>query len=280
MGGRLGAAWAARRETLRRLGPIAAFGGIVLYAVLLVVKLEWWLVNIDTLDGGKAIPRPHVEQLASILNFGLQYGALLAFFSVSSLGRWLRAAHVRAAQLGVRSRYTADQALQACWIPLVNLYRPMDVLRTLVAASDTSDLPPLMVEQVASGYRRPARVADHTRLSPKVPVTTWWLTWVAAASTVPVVVMALRLLELLAALRVLQLGLFITAAAAVLTMVVVRDVDGILAERERRWKAIQADSEAQAAEEEEERPPVQGRENRRPRARRARAVRPAGDDST
>ena len=178
--------------------------------------------------------------------------------------RWLYAAHLRARELGAGHRlgFSARQAITAWFIPVVSLVRPMRVMRGLAAASDPTDLSPATLErEIASpGYRDPARVVEQpVGSNPAVPVAAWWALWlITGVSSLPLY-WRVFIAGTPSGLAIQRMVLLATLAAALLAIVVVRNIDIRMRERARRWDA--------RAPEDKEDDEVERRASRRPRKR-------------
>jgi len=98
---------------------------------------------------------------------------------------WVRLVvrHARRFELGARMRYTVETATWAWIIPLINWFRPYDVLRAVRDVSRPDVLPSYEIEEHAlpGGYRDPALERHRIeRRRATVPLGLWWGLFVSA----------------------------------------------------------------------------------------------------
>lgn len=264
------------RVSRRAKITIALSAGSVVTSVLAVGLLEWSDAILVAAARGEIIQPEEVTRYQFLAAAIAITGGGLGLGKVIALLRWLHGAHLRAQQLGAAHRLarSARDAVVVWFIPIVNLYAPMQAVRGLAAASDPSDLPPATIErdQVSPGYRDPARVIDVAADEcPAVPVTAWWIAWLASvvSAFAPYQIDRLGLVGL-PAFRFNQLCQLGPVAAAVLTIIVVRNIDRRQVERARRWEARPPEDDDEV-ERVAAAPDVEPAEKRRRRARRPRS---------
>jgi len=226
-----------------------------------------WAASLTAASARGEVVQPADLTLLQQLGLGTTLGVLVLMLGTPiTFLRWLHAAHLRARELGGGHRlgFDARQAITAWFIPVVSFVRPMRVMLGLAAASDPTDLsPPTLEREVASpGYRDPARVVEQqVGSNPGVPVAAWWALWLTTGvssiilywwSRSGVTASGLEVIQ-----RIVQVAML---AAAVLAVVVVRNIDIRQRERARRW-------DARTSEEDEDDVELERRAPRRPRKR-------------
>ncbi len=163
----------------------------------------------------------------SVVTLGLAELVLLVVTAVVFL-RWLaRAVSFAQAMSPTRLRWTSSSAVWSFFVPIVALWRPYQVVRDLHDALAPSGVPepaPTPILDGSGGYRHVAmKSAPPPRALPHASIGAWWGFF-----------MATRLVGFGGASNQEVLGTFFAMVSAALGILVVRAIDGRIAERFRR----------------------------------------------